>query len=74
MKATKTNGAGRAAPGAPTHPSSIRGLESGMRGAGDHVAAWDGRDEAGHEAPSGVYFFRLRAANQVLTSRVVRVR
>jgi glucose/arabinose dehydrogenase len=27
--------------------------------AGDHVAAWDGRDAAGRSVPSGVYFCRL---------------
>ena len=52
----------------------VREIESGTRGAGEHVVRWDGREDNGTEAPSGVYFFRLKDAGQVLTERVVRVR
>lgn len=52
----------------------VRGLESGARAAGLHRASWDGRENDGRRAPSGVYFFRLKVGDQVLTSRVVRVR
>ena len=52
----------------------VRAIESGTRGAGEHVARWDGREDNGTQAPSGVYFFRLKDADQVLTERVVRVR
>jgi acid phosphatase len=43
-------------------------------GAGSVTLAWDGRDEAGRDAGSGVFFLRVRAAGHELTRRVVRVR
>jgi hypothetical protein len=52
----------------------VRRLESGVREAGPHVAMWDGRLDDGKEAPSGVYFFRLKASGSMLTTRFVRVR
>jgi hypothetical protein len=52
----------------------VRNLESGVRPAGQNWASWDGRMNDGHQAPSGVYFFRLQSGGRVLTSRVVRVR
>jgi Concanavalin A-like lectin/glucanases superfamily/FlgD Ig-like domain len=52
----------------------VRGLESGVRPAGQNFASWDGHRDDGSLAPSGVYFFRLKSGDRVLTSRVVRVR
>jgi hypothetical protein len=52
----------------------VRSLESGLRTAGAHRVTWDGRRDNGNSSPSGVYFFRLKSGNHVLTSRVVRVR
>ena len=52
----------------------VRNVESGVRPAGENWAGWDGRMDNGHEAPSGVYFFRLQSGSQVLTRRMVRVR
>jgi len=40
----------------------IRDLASGIYPAGDHDIQWDGRDSQGRAVPSGVYFYRLRAA------------
>ena len=31
--------------------------------AGLHTVAWDGRDDYGREAPSGIYFYRLHTGN-----------
>lgn len=42
--------------------------------AGAHQVAWDGRDGRGRSAANGVYFLRLRAAGEVRTGRVVRLR
>ena len=39
--------------------------------AGTHEIAWDGRDDAGHDLASGVYFYRLRAADFVACKRMV---
>lgn len=40
----------------------VRVLVSGMYPAGAHDIQWDGRDSRGRSVPSGVYFYRLRAA------------
>ncbi len=40
----------------------IRELVSGVYPAGDHEIQWDGRDSHGRAVPSGIYFYRLRAA------------
>jgi flagellar hook assembly protein FlgD len=37
----------------------VRSLESGWLAAGDHNAAWDGRDAAGRDVAAGIYFARL---------------
>lgn len=47
-------------------------LASGMR-AGTVALAWDGRDARGAESRGGVYFLRVRAGDQVLTRRIVRL-
>jgi endonuclease I len=38
-------------------------LQAAPQGAGQQVAAWDGRDENGSRLPSGVYFCRLQAGS-----------
>lgn len=35
---------------------------------------WDGRDDAGREAPSGVYFVRLRSGDQAAGGKVILIR
>lgn len=37
----------------------VRKLMDGLRQPGTYEASWDGRDDAGREVSSGVYFFRL---------------
>jgi len=39
----------------------VRVLVEGERPAGSHLLRWDGRDQAGQPANSGVYLFRLQA-------------
>ncbi len=42
--------------------------------AGQHVLAWDGRDNNGHSVPSGVYFCELAAGSYRQTYRMVLTR
>jgi hypothetical protein len=50
----------------------IRALVSGVTmGAGPHELTWDGRDDAGRQAPSGSYHFRLEAAGESRTMRMM---
>jgi hypothetical protein len=41
----------------------VRTLAARMFKAGEHEILWDGRDDAGHAAPRGVYFTRVRYAD-----------
>jgi hypothetical protein len=42
---------------------TVRILGSGINGPGSHDVTWDGKDECGHEAPNGVYAYRLDAGS-----------
>lgn len=42
--------------------------------AGEHTTPWDGRDDRGALATSGVYFIRLEAGDQIKLSKVTLVR
>lgn len=48
----------------------VRTLLDSFVAAGRHSAAWDGRDDAGRSAASGVYFLRLQAGGQFLSRTV----
>jgi len=37
----------------------VRSLVDGVRGAGEHLVGWNGRDDAGRSVASGLYFARL---------------
>ena len=51
----------------------VRLLEEGERPAGEHTAAWDGRDDEGRPVPAGIYFVRLAAGERSVTARLVRI-
>ena len=51
----------------------VRTLADGVR-SGTFTLAWDGRDDAGRDAGSGVFFLRVRDGAQDLTRRLVRMR
>jgi flagellar hook assembly protein FlgD len=38
--------------------------------AGRHLMEWDGRDRTGRVAASGIYFCRLQAASETLTTKL----
>jgi hypothetical protein len=49
---------------------AVRHLENGVRVAGSHVITWDGRLDAGSQAPAGVYVIRFQAGDVQQTRRV----
>jgi hypothetical protein len=42
--------------------------------AGAHFVIWDGKDRAGRETPSGIYFVRMQAEGFVRTMKAVKVK
>jgi hypothetical protein len=57
----------------------VKEMYLGQKGAGYYVtkekaAYWDGRNEAGEAASSGVYFYQLRAGNFAATKKMVVVK
>lgn len=52
----------------------VRTLRLGPVEAGPHETRWDGRDDAGGECGSGIYFARLRDGADVRSVRLLRAR
>ncbi len=52
----------------------VRTLYEGVLGAGEYQMTWDGRDEQGRAAPSGVYLFRLETGQEARTTKAVLLR
>ena len=52
----------------------VRTLVDGVRSAGTHAAAWDGRDGSGGPAAAGIYFLRLEAAGATRGARLALLR
>ena len=52
----------------------VRDLLDDRRGAGAHLARWDGRDTQGRRVPSGAYFVRLDAEGFAATQKLILVR
>ncbi|MCA9729171.1 MAG: PQQ-dependent sugar dehydrogenase, partial [Candidatus Eisenbacteria bacterium] len=48
----------------------VRTLTSGSLAPGAHLFTWDGRDDDGRTANSGVFFLRASSANQTATQKV----
>jgi flagellar hook assembly protein FlgD len=49
----------------------IATLVDGVTAAGEHALVWEGRDQAGRQLPSGVYFVQLSTPSQVECQRLV---
>jgi flagellar hook assembly protein FlgD len=52
----------------------VRRLLDEPRAAGSHTATWDGRTEPGAPAPSGIYFYELRAGEFAASRKMSVVR
>ncbi|MCF8367967.1 MAG: T9SS type A sorting domain-containing protein [Bacteroidales bacterium] len=52
----------------------VRNLYNGWQGKGSHTVEWDGLNEAGNPAKSGVYFYRLQTENVVETRKMFMLR
>jgi photosystem II stability/assembly factor-like uncharacterized protein len=52
----------------------VRVLVDDSRSAGSFTAVWDGLDEGGHPAPSGIYLCRLHSAKATAERKIVRWR
>jgi hypothetical protein len=52
----------------------VRTLVDAWTESGSYSRMWDGRDQIGREAPSGVYFYRLEAGGLELTRKAVLLR
>jgi len=50
---------------------NVRELVNAMQPAGGYEAQWDGRLQNGEKAPAGIYFYQLRAGNQVATQKLM---
>ncbi len=49
-------------------------LTSGKVKAGTHRVTWSGRDDKGRDLPSGIYLYRLTAADKDITKRMVLIK
>jgi hypothetical protein len=52
----------------------IRRLTDEVMSAGDHTAVWNGIDDAGRPAASGIYFVRMIAGNYSETKKIVMLK
>ena len=50
---------------------TINTLASQHQSVGDHVAVWNGKDEAGNVVPSGVYFYSLKSGNSMQSKKMI---
>ncbi|RQW04084.1 T9SS C-terminal target domain-containing protein, partial [candidate division KSB1 bacterium] len=48
----------------------VRLLADGQQEAGEHSVTWDGKDDAGHQLPSGLYVCRLTGAGESLSKKM----
>ncbi|MFQ5600540.1 MAG: FlgD immunoglobulin-like domain containing protein, partial [Candidatus Krumholzibacteriia bacterium] len=52
----------------------MRTLAAGRRGPGMQRVFWDGRDDHGKDAPSGVYWIRMGAGSTEFVRKLILVR
>ncbi len=52
----------------------VRTLISSFRTAGDHQISWDGKDDNGSQAPSGMYFYKLNTGGKTISRKMTLVK
>jgi flagellar hook assembly protein FlgD len=52
----------------------VKTLVQGTQPAGFYRTVWDGRDEAGHPVPTGLYLYRLTASDWIQTRRMMLIK
>lgn len=52
----------------------VRSLVDHSEQAGIHSICWDGKDDQGRKAPSGVYLYKLKLDNLVFTQKVILIK
>ena len=52
----------------------MRTVVDEVRDAGSHAAIWDGRNNLGADAASGIYFYKMEAAGFGATKKLVLLR
>jgi hypothetical protein len=52
----------------------VRTLVDEPKKAGSYEVIWDGKDDQGKEAASGIYFYQLRTKDQILTKKMLLLR
>ncbi len=49
----------------------VTALHQGWQSAGDHTVVWEGTDDSGNRLASGVYFYRVRADDEVQSRKMM---
>ncbi len=52
----------------------VRNLVDNRLDAGDHIVNWDGRDNRGNPAPTGVYIYRIKAGDYMAARKMTLVK
>ncbi|MCP3859200.1 MAG: T9SS type A sorting domain-containing protein [Phycisphaeraceae bacterium] len=52
----------------------VRTLVSGDMSAGEHEVVWQGKDDAGHQVASGLYFARMINGDRALTHKMLMLK
>ena len=58
----------------PVPPERLVELLQELWMAGPHRVVWNGRDQAGRDMPSGIYFYRMRTTQFEQTYRMTLIR
>jgi hypothetical protein len=53
---------------------NVKTIHQGQLPAGTQFAFWDGTNDQGHQVENGVYYFSMKAANSIVTDKVILAR